>query len=176
MKSLRNSSKLVMLGLMLVLCISGCKSRKKVSDMKAAEAEKAKIEQEARLRQQQLDEQKRKDADEQARRDAEEAKQREAKASTPAVKLGQYFDAISTSGSTSSANNTVNEALSLFASPDAPVLIIISGSGDQKDFDRPTTIKAYLNYLKDQKKNINKIEDLQFDSAGKITSVELRKN
>ncbi|MDZ7646698.1 MAG: hypothetical protein U5K54_05670 [Cytophagales bacterium] len=30
-----------------------------------------------------------------------------------------------------------------------------------------------LNYLKDQKKNANNINQLQFDSAGKITEVEL---
>ena len=40
----------------------------------------------------------------------------------------------------------------------------------------PTTIIDYLNYLKDQKKNMNKIDKLQFDNAGKITEVELRKN
>jgi hypothetical protein len=75
-----------------------------------------------------------------------------------------------------SANNTINEALALFASPQTPVLIIISESNGQKDYDRPTTIISYLNYLKDQKKNANKIEKLQFDNAGKITEVELRKN
>ena len=74
------------------------------------------------------------------------------------------------------AINQINEALSLFASPDTPVLIVISESGGQKDYDRPTTIKNYLNYLKDQKKNINKISDVKYDGSGKITELELKKN
>jgi hypothetical protein len=92
------------------------------------------------------------------------------------VKLGQYFEAIASSGSLTSANTSISEALSMFASPDTPVLIVISEQNGQKDYDRPTTISAYLNYLKDQKKNANKVEKLQFDNSGKITEVELRKN
>ena len=53
---------------------------------------------------------------------------------------------------------------------------MISESNGQKDYDRPTTIRDYLNYLKDQKKNMNQISNLQFDSAGKITEMELKKN
>ena len=175
MNLLRQSS-LIVLIVLLLAGASGCKSRKKVADMKAAADAKAKSEQEALDRQQRLaDEQRKKDADEQARREAE-AKQQQAKTSTPAMKLGDYFDAIANAGNVSSANSSVNEALSLFSSPETPVLIIISGTGDQKDYDKPTTIKAYLNYVKDQKKNINKIEDIQFDGSGKITAVELRKN
>ncbi len=63
----------------------------------------------------------------------------------------------------------------MFSSPDTPVLIVINESNGEKDYDRPTTIREYLNYLKDQKKNINKIQKLEFDDAGKITEVELRK-
>ena len=83
------------------------------------------------------------------------------------------------SASTSSvaaANGSINEALTLFASKDTPVLIVISEANGQKDYDRPTTIGEYLNYLKDQKKNINKISHLEFDASGKITEVELVKN
>ncbi|HZB14477.1 MAG TPA: nucleoid-structuring protein H-NS, partial [Chryseolinea sp.] len=69
----------------------------------------------------------------------------------------------------------INEALAMFASPETPVLIIIHESGGQKDYDRPTTIKNYLNYLKDQKKPADKIGNLQFDNSGKITEVELVK-
>jgi hypothetical protein len=160
--------------ILFVIMIStfGCKSKKKA--MEAAAAEKARMEQEAALQKQREEEQRKKDADEKARRDAEAAKN--AQASTPYTKLGDYFSAISSSSNLNSANNTINEALSLFASPQTPVLIIISESNGQKDYDRPTTIVSYLNYLKDQKKNANKIEKLQFDNAGKITEVELRKN
>jgi hypothetical protein len=163
----------------LVLSVVGCKSKKKAMEAAAA-AEKAKMEQEAATRKQQEEEAARKasaEAEAEKARLAAEARDREnAKASTPAVRLGEYFNAISSSGNTASANSSINEALSLFASPDTPVLIVISESGGQKDYDRPTTIKNYLNYLKDQKKNINKISDLKFDSSGKITELELRKN
>lgn len=174
MNVIRNSSRGgVILVLILLLLSTGCKSKKKAAEAAAA---KAKLEQEAALKKQQEEEaaRKQKEADEQARLKAEaDAK---SKASEPYAKLGQYFSAISTSSNLGSANASINEALTLFASPQTPVLIVISGSGDQKDYDRPTTIIDYLNYLKDQKKNINKIEKLQFDSSGKITEVELRKN
>ena len=98
------------------------------------------------------------------------------KSSAPRSKLNQYFEAISNSSSVASANSSINEALALFASPETPVLIVISESGGMKDYDRPTTIKDYLNYLKDQRKNINSISDVKSDGAGKITELELRKN
>jgi hypothetical protein len=90
--------------------------------------------------------------------------------------LNQYFSAIASSGNANAANSSINEALTLFASPETPVLIVISEEGGQKDYDRPTTIREYLNYLKDQKKNMNSISNLQIDNSGKITEVELRKN
>lgn len=173
MKSIRNSSTLVMVIWIVMIFASGCKSKKKA--MEAAAAEKARMEQEAALKKQKEEEEaRRKDAEEKARRDAEAAKAD--KTGTPYVKLGQYFDAIANSGSLTSANTSISEALTMFASPDTPVLIVISEQNGQKDYDRPTTIIAYLNYLKDQKKNANKVEKLQFDNSGKITEVELRKN
>ncbi|PZR35237.1 MAG: nucleoid-structuring protein H-NS [Azospira oryzae] len=180
MKLIRNSSRLAMLALVLLLCITGCKSKKKALEASNAAAEKARIEREDAARRQKeeelrIAEQKRKEAEDQARREEEERKRREA-ANTPTARLGQYFNAIASAGSTTAANNSITEALSLFASPETPVLIVISESGGQKDYDRPTTIKQYLNYLKDQKKNINKISDLRFDGSGKITEVELSKN
>jgi hypothetical protein len=63
----------------------------------------------------------------------------------------------------------------MFVSEDTPVLIVISESGGTKDYDRPTTIRAYLNYLKDVKKNPNRIGKLHFDNANKIVEVELIK-
>ncbi|MEQ9415696.1 MAG: hypothetical protein RIF39_17795, partial [Cyclobacteriaceae bacterium] len=149
-----------------------CKSKKAAMDATDAAAEKAKMEQEAALRQQQEEEARKKlEMEEQARK--EEARR---KADEPYRKLENYFAAISSSNNLASANNSINEALSLFASKDTPVLIVISEEGDQKDYDRPTTIGEYLNYLKDHKKNMNKINQLQFDNSGKITEVELVKN
>jgi hypothetical protein len=156
---------------LVALSFSSCKSKKKA--MEAQAAEKARLEQEAALRKQQEEDQRQREAEEKAKRDAEAASN---KTSAPYARLGQYFDSISKSSSLTSANSSISEALTMFASPDTPVLIVISESNGQKDYDRPTTIMDYLNYLKDQKKNTNKIEKLQFDQAGKITEVELRKN
>ena len=106
----------------------------------------------------------------------ERTRQNESKASTPAVKLSQYFNSIASSPNPASANASINEALTLFASPETPVLILISDSNGMKDYDRPTNIKDYLNYVKDQKKNINMISDVKTNGAGKITELELKKN
>ncbi|CAN5117806.1 hypothetical protein BH09BAC3_BH09BAC3_29360 [soil metagenome] len=137
-------------------------------------ANKRKMDEEAKLRQ----EREAAEAADAAKREAEAVAKREAdaKASTPKAKLGQYFNAISAAPNVTAANSNINEALAMFTSGDTPVLIIISGEGAQKDYDKPTTISTYLNYLKDQKKNINRIENLVFDNYGKISEVELRKN
>lgn len=174
MTHIRNHSKIILFTLLLAFAF-GCKSSKK---MEAAK-EKARMEQEqeAKLRKQQEEEAKRKEAEERARREAEaKMKEKQAVEIAPKARLNEYFQAIAGSNSIASANNSINEALTLFASPETPVLIVISESGGQKDYDRPTTIKDYLNYLKDQKKNINSISSVQLDSSGKITEVELKKS
>jgi hypothetical protein len=173
MNVIRKSSRVVMWLLVLMISFTGCKSKKKAAEAARAAEERARMEQEANLRKE--EEQKRKEAEEAARRDAE-ARQKEMLANAPKAKLNQYFQSIANSNTPSSANSSINEALTLFASPDTPVLIVISEEGGQKDYDRPTTIRQYLNYLKDTKNNANSISNLQFDSSGKITEVELRKN
>lgn len=90
-------------------------------------------------------------------------------------KIEDYFDAIAGQKSLEMANTRINEALKFFASPDVPVLIIIFMEGDIKDYDRPTTIKKYLEYLKDQNKNMNKVHDIKYNENGKITELELIK-
>ena len=171
--SIRNSSKLVMLLLVVLISISGCKSKKKA--MEAAAAEKARIEQEQAALRKQEEERKKLEEEERARRESE-ARLRDNEANTPKARLGRYFEAIASSSNVASANGSISEALSLFASPDTPVLIVISEENGQKDYDRPTTIRDYLNYLKDQKKSANQISNLQFDASGKITELQLRKN
>lgn len=175
MNVIRNSSKVVMWLLVLMICFTGCKSKKKAAEAARAAEERARMEQEANLRRE--EEQKRKEAEEAeaARREAE-ARRQEMAANAPKAKLNEYFQSISQSANAASANSSINEALTLFASPDTPVLIVISEENGQKDYDRPTTIRHYLNYLKDTKNNANSISDLQFDSGGKITELELRKN
>lgn len=146
--------------------------------MEAQAAEKARMEQEAAAKRQQEEEQRRREAEEKSKREAEALlrSSNEAKVTAaPKARLTNYFDAIAGSGNTSAANSSIQEALTLFSSPDAPVLIVISQENGEKDYDKPTNIKDYLNYLKDQKKNSNLISDLKFDGAGKITELELVK-
>jgi outer membrane lipoprotein-sorting protein len=90
-------------------------------------------------------------------------------------KIEAYFDAVANNKSMEMAQKPINEALKFFASPDVPVLIIIHTEGSIKDYDRPTTIKKYLEYLKDQGKNMNEIYNVVFDKNGKITEIELIK-
>ncbi len=172
MRLFQSSSRLIIMTLIIGMMAvgSGCKSKKKAAE--AAAAEKARIEQEAELRRQQ-EEQAKREAEERARREAE-AKAR-AEAAAPREKLQQYFGAIANSSNAAAANRSITEALMLFASDATPVLIVINESGGIKDYDRPTTIKQYLEYLKDTKNNMNRIGNLQFDSSGKITEVELIK-
>ncbi len=90
-------------------------------------------------------------------------------------KIETLFDGIANTKSMEMANTRINEALRFFASPDVPVLVIVFMEGSTKDYDRPTTIKKYLEYIKDQGKNVNKIHNVQFDANGKITELELIK-
>ncbi len=91
------------------------------------------------------------------------------------TRLNNYFNAIAASSNNpTAANRNMNEAKSLFASPDVPVLIIIHESADgTKDYDEPTTILKYMNYLKDQGKNLNRIYEVETNANGKITTLEL---
>ena len=109
--------------------------------------------------------------EEEARRAAEEREQ----AAAADVVLGRNFNSIANAGSVSQANRVINETLSLFESPNVPVLIIIRQNAGFNDYDRPTTIENYLNYLKDQKKATEKINDIKYNSNGKINELELIK-
>lgn len=92
-----------------------------------------------------------------------------------ANQLNGYFRDIANAPSVNQANASINQALTMFSASDAPVLIVISQDGMQKDYDRPTTIVKYLHYLKDQKRNPNMVENIVLDSAGKIKKLELLK-
>jgi len=78
-------------------------------------------------------------------------------------------------GNITQADNTIVKTLQLFSAPDAPVLIIISREGNNVDYDKPTNIRYYLNFLKDQKVNRNTIDALQMDGTGKIKELDLIK-
>jgi hypothetical protein len=105
----------------------------------------------------------------------EKAPENEVLKKQQAETINDYFTSIAGATSTSQANMLIIDALKLFVSPDTPVLIIISKSGEQVDYDRPTTIKNYLNYLKDTKNNVNKVEKISKDDSGKIKELELIK-
>ncbi|NQT78459.1 MAG: hypothetical protein HQ565_12145 [Bacteroidetes bacterium] len=107
------------------------------------------------------------------RRAWEEEKQKKLEASS--MSLDDYFAMIAGAASIDKANQKINEALKLFGSPGTAVLIIISQEGDIVDYDKPTTAKKYLEYLKDQKKNLNEIWNIEYDDNGKIKLLELIK-
>lgn len=160
MKMNQHSLKVLLLASTLLILTAGCKSHKKAATITKAPTEKPKVQEETKLQPKEAD---------------EEAKLLAMKENTYKGRLGQYFEAIASANNVTSANTSIDEALYMFASPQAPVLIVISDEGGQKDYDRPTSIRSYLNYLKDQKKNVNQIAHLKMDESGKITEVELRK-
>lgn len=115
-----------------------------------------------------------------ARENAERlAKEREDRLKNESEKaemgLDQYFSSIANANSVGQANQLINEAMQQFVSPDTPVLIVIGEFDGEKDYDRPTTISKYLNYLKDQKKSDNRVGNVILDANGKIKELELIK-
>ncbi len=175
-KSLSRTSRLIMMVIIAVMLVggAGCKSKKKAAEAAAAAAEKERLEQEMAEKQRAEEEARRKAEEE--RLAAERARAERERANSPENQLNNYFKAIAGSGNTTSANRSIQEALGMFASPETPVLIVISQEGDQKDYDEPTTISKYLNYLKDTGNNMNRIQEIEYDSAGKITVLELVKD
>ena len=109
--------------------------------------------------------------DEEERRAAEERE----KANAADVVLGRNFNSIANASSVSQANRVINETLGMFESPNTPVLIIIKQNAGFNDYDRPTTIEKYLNYVKDQKKATEKVHDVKYNANGKINELELIK-
>lgn len=115
-----------------------------------------------------------------AEREAEEERLRaleeeKAKALVPVTSLQDYFAIIAAAPDAETANDKIAEALEMFSSPDCPVLIIVYQLGDVVDYDAPTTIDKYLNYIKDQKIVNVDINDIKYDNNHKITELELIK-
>lgn len=107
---------------------------------------------------------------------AEEKKLREQEQQNkPKTTLENYFTIIAGAPSSETANVKITEVLKQFASPDVPVIIIIYHVGDIIDYDTPTTIEKYLNYLKDQKVVNVHVNNIKYDDNGKITELELIK-
>ena len=89
--------------------------------------------------------------------------------------LTNYFRSISTSTSVASANSSISEALTMFSSKDAPVLIVFYEANGTPSYDEPTTIEKYLHYLKDTKNFNTHIEETVMDGNGKIKELVLKK-
>ncbi len=144
----------------LMFGASSCKNKKKVSEVTDPATAKAKIEQD--LEDEEMDEVK------------EEPIRVATKAPSKTEKLENYFSAIAT-GTDASANANINEAIGLFSNQAAPVLIIIYNADGTTDYDEPTTIKKYLEYLKDTKNNAAKVEEMVLDEKGMIKELVLKK-
>lgn len=89
--------------------------------------------------------------------------------------LTAYFKQIAQAGDMNAANQLISEALTLFESEQTPVLIVIHKNEGLKDYDKPTTIKRYLELIKDQKKYSANFENIIFSSNNKISELELLK-
>ncbi len=92
-----------------------------------------------------------------------------------AEKLENYFNSVAASGNANMANQSIQETLAMFSNQETPVLVVIHEENGIKDYDEPTTIKKYLDYLKDTKKNLNFISDIRLDANGKVSELELRR-
>lgn len=100
-------------------------------------------------------------------------KEAEAEANKKSKTIKDFFSEIANASDANAANSSIQNALKLFASPQAPVLIIIAEEGGEKDYDEPTTAEKYLNFVKDQKKMNHKVVSIGTDENGKIKLLEL---
>lgn len=125
---------------------------------------------EAKLEKERQEMLKRQEEDARKKAEAEALRQKQAQLEN----INSHFFAVASAPTLDEANLRIQRALSLYASRDVPVLIVVSKYGDnQKDYDRPTSIDKYLNYLKDIKKYNKRIENVKYDDNGKIIEIEL---
>jgi hypothetical protein len=143
---------------------TGCKTSKKTITSKA--------DKEAKLAREKAEQDRKRAKDERARKEAEEKAHQQ---NGQKQELQDSFAMIVNATNTAEADKTIKLVLNYFSSSDIPVLIIINKSGDIIDYDKPTTIKHYLEYLKDTKKNMNSIYQITKDDAGKIKELTLIK-
>ena len=112
---------------------------------------------------------------EKAKEEKQASREMEKKKQNMSSTLSDLFNGIANAPNRLSAESKIDKALEHFESGDVTVLRIVYQDGNTVDYDEPTTIKEYLNYLKDQKKNPNTIENIKFNSNGKVTELELEK-
>lgn len=124
----------------------------------------------------------RKKEEEERKRQEEEERQREQEIQEETLALNEQLDKnfagiiqASKEGDYETANTLIEETKKMFASGDSYVLIIVYQKGDVVDYDEPTTIDKYLNYLKDMKKYDKKVVEFKKNAAGKLEGIELKK-
>lgn len=147
----------VLLILAIIVGFSSCKGKKKATEVSDPNEVRNEIEEE-------IEEMEDEDAD---RASSEEMARSQ--------RLQNYFRAIASAPSLQSANGSISETLTMFSNPNVPVLIIIYRDGGVVDYDEPTTIKKYLEYLKDTKNSMATVEEMVLDNNGKIAELVLRK-
>lgn len=91
------------------------------------------------------------------------------------TRLNNYFAAIANASSNDVANRNIREALGLFSNGNAPVLIVFYAANGAEDFDEPTDITKYLNYIKDTGNNVHRVKEVVRDPSGKIKELVLVK-
>lgn len=141
----------------LVVGFTSCKNKKKMSGISDPQEVGKQIEEEL------------------AEEENDEPERIAVKEPTKSEKLENYFAAIAQASNTTSANGSISEALTMFSTPNAPVLIVIYRGAGNPDYDEPTTIKKYLEYLKDTKNNKAKVEEMVLDDYGNIKELVLKK-
>lgn len=142
----------LVLALVMVLALGACKSKKKAVQPEPEPAPVERVEE--------------KPAPQPPAPSAEEV---------AAGKLENAFNSVAAAGNSSIANQSIEQTLAMFSNQDTPVLIVIHEENGVKDYDEPTTIRKYLEYLKDTKKNLNFISDIRLDANGKVSELELRR-
>lgn len=157
-KNMKSIFKVALLCCVLMIALSSCKSQKAVVD--------------ANQTPEVIDE-----PMPEPQPEPEVKKEPETKPATPAMdfRLNNYFGQIANASSISVANNNIREALGMFSTGDAPVLVIFYKANGVEDFDEPTTITKYLNYLKDVKANPHKVKEMVLDDQGRIKELVLVK-
>lgn len=148
--------------LALIVGFSSCKNKKKVSEVSDPQEVKAQMEEEL-------------ETEDETEDDGSGYNRVVTKEPSTSQKINNYFAAISNASNSTSANASINEALAMFSNPDAPVLIVIYRNDGTTDYDEPTTIKKYLEYLKDTKSNTAEVEEMVMDDYGNIKELVLKK-
>ncbi len=94
---------------------------------------------------------------------------------TMSERLDNQFVAIANASSTTVANQRISETIRMFSNGNAPVLIIFYRSDGVEDYDEPTTISKYLNYLKDTGNSTAIVEEMVMDDYGRIKELVLKR-